>query len=55
MYMPKYDGIISKDTIIKYQEMRIDDPIISETKIDEMDVQSEEKMSNVEPYRHPHY
>jgi hypothetical protein len=51
----KYDGIISKDIVIKYQENIIEDTIVSEKKIDGMGVQNEEKSSNVKPYRHPHY
>ena len=51
----KYDGIISKDRVIIDQEKMIGDSIVSENKIDEMDVQSEEKLSNVKPYRYPHY
>jgi hypothetical protein len=51
----KYDGIISKDREIKDQTMRIEDSIVSKKNIDEMHVQSEGKLSNVKPYRHPHY
>jgi hypothetical protein len=51
----KYDGIIFNDRVIKDQEKRIEDFIVSEKNIDEMGVQSEEKSSNVKPYRHPHY
>jgi hypothetical protein len=51
----KYNGIISKDKVIKDQENRIEDAIFSEKKIDEMHVQSEGKPSNVKLYRHPHY
>jgi hypothetical protein len=46
----KYDGIISKARVIKDQAKRIEDSIVSEKKIDEMGVQSEEKPSNVKPY-----
>jgi hypothetical protein len=51
----KYDGIISKARVIKEKENMIKDAIVSEKKIDEMHVKSEEKLSNVKPYRHPHY
>jgi hypothetical protein len=51
----KYDSIISKARVIKYQAKRIKDVIVSEKKIDEVHVQSEGKVSNVKPYRHPHY
>ena len=34
----KYDGIISKARVIKDQAKRIEDSIVSEKKIDEMDV-----------------
>jgi len=51
----KYNGIISNNRVIKYQEKRIEDSIVYENKIDEMDVQNEEKSSNVKPYKHPHY
>jgi hypothetical protein len=51
----KYDGIISKARVIKDQAKRIYNSIVSEKKIDEMGVQNEEKLSNVKPYRHPHY
>jgi hypothetical protein len=51
----KYDGIISKTRVIKYQAKMIEDVIVSEKKIDEMHGKSEEKPSNVKPYRHPHY
>ena len=50
----KYDGIISKVRVIKDQAKMIEDYIVSEKKIDEMHVKSEEKPSNVKPYRHPH-
>ena len=33
----------------------IKDSIVHEKNIDEMHVKSEEKTSNVKPYRHPHY
>jgi hypothetical protein len=51
----KYDVIISKARVIKDQTKWIEDYIVSEKKIDDKGVQSEEKMSNVKPYRHPHY
>jgi hypothetical protein len=51
----QHDGIISKARVIKDQEKRIEDAIFSKNKIAEMGVQSEEKSSNVKPYRHPHY
>jgi hypothetical protein len=51
----KYDGIISKDRKIKEQARKIEDFVVSEKNIDEMHMQSEEKQSKVEPYRHPHY
>ena len=51
----KYDGIISKARVIKDQENLIEDAIVFEKKIYEMHVKSEEKSSNVKPYRHPHY
>jgi hypothetical protein len=51
----KYDGIISKARVIKDQAKMIEDVIVSEKKIDEMHVKSEEKASNVKLYRHPHY
>jgi hypothetical protein len=50
MLLHQYDGIISKDIVIKYQEKRIEDCIVSKKKIDEMGVQNEEKSSNVKPY-----
>jgi hypothetical protein len=50
----KYDGIISKDRVIKDKEKRIEDYIVSEKNIYEMNVQSEGKSSNVKPYLHPH-
>jgi hypothetical protein len=34
----KYDGIISKTRVIKYQEKMIEDSIIAENNIDEMHV-----------------
>jgi hypothetical protein len=43
----KYDGIISKARVIKYQENMIEDSIVAEKKIDEMHVQSEGIPSNV--------
>jgi hypothetical protein len=46
----KYDGIISKARVIKDQENMIKDVIVSENKIDEMGVLSEEKPTNVKPY-----
>jgi hypothetical protein len=51
----KYDGIISKARVIKYQTKIIEDSIFAENKIDEMHVQSEGIPSNVKPYRHPYY
>jgi hypothetical protein len=51
----KYDGIISKARVIKDKTKRIEDIIVSEKKIDEMDVKNEGKPLNVKPYRHPHY
>ena len=33
----------------------IEDSIVSENNLDEMHMQSKEKSSKVEPYRHPHY
>jgi hypothetical protein len=51
----KYDGIISKARVTKDQAKMIEDAIVFENKIDEMHVKSEEKMSNMKPYRHPHY
>ena len=33
----------------------IEDVVVSKNKIDKMGVHSEEKPSNVKPYRHPHY
>jgi hypothetical protein len=51
----KYDGIISKSRVIKYQENMIEDAIVFEKKTDERSTQSEDKTSNVKPYRHPHY
>jgi hypothetical protein len=53
--MLKYDGIISKDRTIKEKERKIEDSIVSENNIEEMHMKNEEKMSKVEPYRHPHY
>jgi hypothetical protein len=46
----KYDGIVSKDRVIKYQSNMIKDAIVYEKKIDEMGVQNVENMSNVKPY-----
>jgi hypothetical protein len=43
----KYDGIISKDRLIKYQTMMIKDVIVSEKNIDETCVQNKEKPPNV--------
>jgi hypothetical protein len=46
----KYDGIISKARVIKYQENMIEDSIVVENNKDEMHVQSEGRPSNVKPY-----
>jgi hypothetical protein len=51
----KYDGIISKARVIRDKTKRIEDIIVSEKKIDEMDVKNEGKPLNVKPYQHPHY
>jgi predicted Zn-dependent protease with MMP-like domain len=51
----KYDGIISNTRVIKDQVKRIEDASVYKNNIDETFVQSEEKLSNVKPYRHPHY
>jgi hypothetical protein len=47
----KYHGIISKAREIKDQEMRLEDFVVSETKIYEMHVQSEGKPSNVKDFK----
>jgi hypothetical protein len=47
----KYDGIISKTRVIKYQSKRIEDDIVSQKKINEMCVQNKGKPSYVKPYR----
>ena len=50
-----YEGIISKERVIKEHAQRIKDAIIPGNKTSDMDVQKEEKPSSVKPYRHPHY
>jgi hypothetical protein len=51
----KYDGIISTARVIKYQAKMIEDSIVTENNIDEMNVYSEGRPSNVKLYRHPNY
>jgi hypothetical protein len=51
----KYDDIISKARVVKHQAKRMEDYIVSEKKINDMDVKIEEKTSKVKPYQHPHY
>jgi hypothetical protein len=51
----KYDGIISKANIIRDQAWRIEHTIVSEKKIDDMDVQNEGKPSKARQYRHPNH
>jgi L-rhamnose mutarotase len=46
----KYDGILSKDRVIKYQAKRIEDSNVSENNIYEMGVKSEGKLENMKPY-----
>ena len=51
----KYDGIISKASVIDDQAQRIEDDIIFEKKTKDMVVHKEGNPSKVKPYRHPHY
>jgi len=46
----KYDGIISKYRVLKYQAKRINDAIVSKKKTNEMGVQNEGKPLKVKPY-----
>lgn len=46
----KYDGIISKDKLIKYQEKKIEDSIIFEKNKNQIFTHNEGKPSNVKRY-----